>query len=71
MSARLHLIDGNTLDVEQTPEDVARLLWGRGDGDDAHDMGYAALQKRRGTVMVNPAAVAYVEAAPSKTMRAH
>jgi hypothetical protein len=64
--ARLHLIGGKHLDVAQTPEDAARLLWGKNSGDDAHDMGYAALQDGDvQPVLVNPQAVAYVTAAPS------
>ena len=41
------------------------MLWGQAAGDDAHDMGYAALQHDAETLFVNPSAVAYVEAKPS------
>jgi hypothetical protein len=47
--------------VAQLPQDAARLLWGIEDGDDAHDMGYAALQSADAKpLLVNPAAVAYI-----------
>lgn len=64
--ARLHFIGGSHVDVDQLPEDAARMLWGREDGDDAHDMGYAPLQYKGKPVIVNPAAVAYVEREPGK-----
>lgn len=66
--ARLHLLTGEKLDVEQTVQDAARLLWGKQPGDDACDMGYAALARKRasgGPLLVNPAAVLYVEEQPS------
>lgn len=61
MPSRLHFIGGETVTVDQDPDDTARLLWGRQDGDDAHDMGYAALQQGSSPILVNPAAVAYIE----------
>ncbi len=33
------------------------MLWGREDGDDAHDMGHAALQSQDGVQCVKPADV--------------
>jgi len=68
MPARLHFLSGAKVDVSQDPEDAARLLWGEKGGDDAHDMGYAALQSPKAKpILVNPAAVAYVDDAPDKT----
>jgi hypothetical protein len=64
--ATLYYVNGATIDVLQTPEDAARLLWGRKGGDDAHDMGYAALTVSAGrdggssTICVNPSAVIQV-----------
>jgi hypothetical protein len=64
--ARLHLIDGKDIDVAQPPESAARLLWGKESGDDAYDMGYAALQDDDAQpVLVNPEAVAYITPAPT------
>jgi hypothetical protein len=51
---RVYLADGLTLDVYNPVEDAARMLWGKNDGDDAHDMGYAALQNPTGVVRVDP-----------------
>jgi hypothetical protein len=64
--ARLHLVNGETLDVEQPANDTARMLWGRDSGDDAADMGYAALISNSKTVNVNPQAVVFVEDAASR-----
>lgn len=66
---RLHFDGDSTLDVEQLPEDAARMLWGTPTESapgafDAHEIGYAALQVDGGTVYVNPARVAYVSARP-------
>ena len=73
MPARLHFLSGAKADVAQDPDAAARMLWGKKDGDDAHDMGYAALhldvQGDTKTILLNPAAVAYVEAAPDKAFR--
>jgi hypothetical protein len=61
--ATLHLIGGGAVLVDQTPNDAARLLWGRDSGDDAHDMGFASLQYDAKPILVNPRAVAYIEPA--------
>jgi hypothetical protein len=64
--ARLHLLDGAKIDVAQLPKDAARLLWGNESGDDAHDMGYAALQNTDAKpLLVNPHAVAYITETPT------
>lgn len=60
---RLHFIGGEPMDVKTPAADTARLLWGTKPGDDAHDMGYAALIRAAApqeTALVNPSAVAYV-----------
>jgi hypothetical protein len=68
--AQLQLIGGGHINVMQLPQDAARLLWGRKDGDDAHDMGYAALQTPDGkTVNINPGAVASVTDPPPNRSR--
>ena len=60
--SRLHLLNGEKVYVEQLAEDAARMLWGTHVGDDAHDMGYAALHTTaRRTIRVNPQAVMFVE----------
>jgi hypothetical protein len=60
-STRVHFRSGRTLDVLQLSEDAARLLWGTEPGDDAHDMGYAALITSEGIHRVNPSEVERVE----------
>ncbi len=67
MPASVVFIGGDTLKVEQDPVDAARLLWGHEQGDDAHDIGYAALVVGGEVVYVNPAAVARVEKQRSGT----
>jgi len=62
--SRLHFIGGDTLLVEQSPDDVARMLWGRERGNDAADMGYAPVQTGGSIKFVNRATVTYVEDAP-------
>jgi hypothetical protein len=70
--ARLHLINGEQLDVAQLPQDAARMLWGNDAGDDAHDMGYAALQSPDAKPMlVNPRAVAYITEGPTGRTTVH
>jgi len=60
-SSRLHFRSGSTLDVNTLPEDAARLLWGTDPGDDANDMGFAALISSDGIHRVNPSEVERVE----------
>jgi hypothetical protein len=56
-TTRVHLYDGRTLDVYTDPQTTARLLWGTEDGDDAHDMGDAALQNVGGVHNIDPSEV--------------
>lgn len=56
--SRIHLIGGEHVDVDNLPEDAAKQL-------NASE-GYAGLQCNAKPILVNPAAVAYIEQAPSK-----
>ena len=49
------MLGEHTLEVEESPADAARLLWG-----DARTTGYAELHVREALVFVNPAAIAYI-----------
>jgi hypothetical protein len=63
-------MNGEKVEIEQLAEHAARMLWGTKDGDDAHDMGFAALQTKRRTIRVNPQAVMFVEDAGAAEVRA-
>jgi hypothetical protein len=53
--SRVHFRDGRPpLDVYTDPQTTTRLVWGTEPGDDAHDMGYAALQNLDGVHKVYP-----------------
>ena len=54
LNTRLYLRDGEHLDVYNLVEDAARMLRGQKDGDDAYDMGYAALQNSDGVQKIRP-----------------
>ena len=64
MPCKLHFLDSTTLEVLQSAEDAAQLLWGREKGDDAHDKGFATLQAHNEVVHVNPATVTRVTPSP-------
>lgn len=66
--SRLHLIGGATVDVDQTPEDSARLLGAQRGATTRTTWGTAALQRDAKPILVNPQAVAYVERRPDKGM---
>jgi len=53
--SKLHMLGGQTLDVDESPAESAHLLWG-----DARTSGHVELHVREATVFINPAAVAYI-----------
>ncbi len=55
MPSKLHILGGDTLEVEESSADAARILWG-----DARTTAHAELHVREAVVFVNPAAVAYI-----------
>ena len=56
MAARLHLLGSDHhLSVDESPSEAAQFLW----GDDGQ--GYAELHANKKPVLVNPAAVAYID----------
>jgi hypothetical protein len=63
MTTWLHMIGGSDLEVEGSPTHVAQSLWG-----DAKP--YAELEANGKLVLVNPAAVAYVDEAGTPQVHA-
>ena len=64
--SRLHLINGETLDVAEDPESAARKLWSPLDGLTREKVapGCATMESDGKLVHVNPDAVLYVEEKP-------
>ena len=62
---RVYLLDGATIDVHTDIPTTARLLWGTDGGDDAHDMGYAALLGGGRIQHVEPEAVSAIGPIPT------